>query len=243
MTTEISFSIWFFALVDNLLRVVASAMTLTETTKLSWGVQYSLNSGADTAGAIAVFLAALAWRGREHYGGVLRRALGLRGAADDRDEAMDHRPAFCGASVAVVGVLSWCVAVGVPLWFAILVFGIYALLVVFVTRLVGEIGLISASSWLWPPSFVIRLVGYRTAETSATASSASVLKGLAILSFAWPTVMLGPHLMPLLLSSRGWSRSIRPSPRPTSCGGRGSLAPGPCARGRRGCGRVDRPPT
>ena len=177
MTTEISFSIWFFALVDNLLRVVASAMTLTETTKLSWGVQYSLNSGADTAGAIAVFLAALAWKGREHYGGVLQWALGLRGAADDRDEAMDHRLAFCGASVTVVGVLSWCVAVGVPLWLSILVFGIYALLVVFVTRLVGEIGLISAtSSWLWPPSFVIRLVGYRAAETSAAASSAPCSK-------------------------------------------------------------------
>ena len=107
LTTEISFSIWFFALVDNLLRVVASAMTLTETPRLAWGVQYSLNSGADTAGAIAVFLAALAWRGREHYGGVLRRALGLRGAADDQDEAMGYRLAFWGACVAVVGVLSW----------------------------------------------------------------------------------------------------------------------------------------
>ena len=44
LTTEISFSIWFFALVDNLLRALASAMTLTETTRLAWGVQYSLNS-------------------------------------------------------------------------------------------------------------------------------------------------------------------------------------------------------
>ncbi len=202
LTTEISFSVWFFALIDNLMRVVASALTLTETTRLSW-VGFSLNSGADTVGAIVIFLAALVWRGRTHYGLVLRRALGLRGGAEDAEEPMGYRLAFWGACVAIVGVLSWCVIVGVPLWFALLVFGVYALLVIFVTRLVGEIGLIPATTnWVWPPSFVIRLFGYRAAESSAVAVSApSLLKGLSILSFAWPTVMLGPHLMPLLLSS------------------------------------------
>lgn len=208
LTTEISFSIWFFALLDNLMRVLASALTLPDTTRGSW-VGYSLNSGADAVGAIAVFLAALAWRGRGHYGGVLRRAFGLRGGADDSDEAMGYRLAFWGTCFAVLGVLSWCVAVGIPLWFAMAVFGIYALLVLFVTRLVGEIGLISATSgWLWPPSFIVRVFGYRGVEASTAASSASVLKGLSILSFVWPTVMLGPHLLPLLLSSSRASEGV-----------------------------------
>lgn len=202
LTTEISFSIWFFALLDNLLRVLATALTLPDTTRLSWGVfESSLNSGADAAGAMVVFLGALLWRGRAQYVAILRRALGMKGGAADEHEPMGYRLAFWGACAAIVGVLSWSVAVGIPLWFAMLVFGIYGALVLLVTRLVGEVGLLTASSsWLWPPGFVIRLVGYRAAESSAAAST-SVLKGLSILSFVWPTVMLGPHLMPMLLST------------------------------------------
>ena len=204
LTTEISFSIWFFALLDNLMRVLATALTLTSTTKISWGVQYSLNTGADTVGAVAVFVAVLIWTGRGHFGGVVRRALRLSGGADDSDEAMGYALAFWGFVAAAVGVLAWNVAVGIPLWFAILVFGLYALFTILVARLVAEIGLISArSDWLMEPSFIIRIFGYRVGDGSVASAAVSppLLTGISVLSFIWPTVLSGPHLMPLLLGN------------------------------------------
>ncbi|OGG47860.1 MAG: hypothetical protein A3F84_03075 [Candidatus Handelsmanbacteria bacterium RIFCSPLOWO2_12_FULL_64_10] len=201
LTTEITFSVWFFAVLDNLFQAAATSLALTPSIRGAW--VSNINTGADTVGAVVVFLGALVWTGRRHFKGVLRRAFG-RGA-DDPTEVMSHRTAFWGFWASAAGVLAWCAAAGVPLWFAALVFGVYGLVVLFVARLVAEIGLLTAwSGWLLPQMVAIQFCGYRGGEAGAAAAVGAakppLLKGLSVLSFVWPTVMLGPHLMSLILT-------------------------------------------
>lgn len=199
LTTEITFSIWFFAVFDNLCRAAASALAVTQPVRDAW-VYYSINSGADTIGAVVVFIGMVGWTARRHLRGAVRRALWMGGEADDRAEGMGYRTAFWGLWASAAGVMAWCAAAGVRLWFAALVFVIYGLAVLFVTRLVAECGLITASSsWLRPQIAAIRLVGYGGAEVAAGVKP-PLLKALSVLSFLWPSALLGPHLMPLALT-------------------------------------------
>ena len=213
LTTEISFSIWFFAVMDNLCRAAASALTLTQPVKDAW-VYYAINSGADTMGAIAVFVGMLMWTSRRHLKAVVRQAFG-GGGEEDGSEAMGYRTAFWGFWVAAAGVMGWCAAAGMRLWFAALVFGIYMLAILFVSRLAAECGLITASSgWLRPQIMAIRLCGYggETTGVGAVAGAAKppLLKALSTLSFVWPSLMLGPHMMPLILTGlKATDESVR----------------------------------
>ena len=203
LTTEISFSIWFFAVLDNLLHAVASALALPQPVKTAWGAMGSIHWGADTVGAVALFTGALVWRGRRHFRGVVERAFGRQTETDDREELMGYRAAFWGFCAAAAGILAWCAAAGIPIWFAALIFGIYALSVVFISRLVAETGLITASAPWRPQMLAVQICGYKAGSLSAAAAGAAkpvLLKAMGVLSFVWPTLMLGPHLMPLALT-------------------------------------------
>jgi hypothetical protein len=205
LTTEISLSIWVFACVDNLFRVLTSALTLPHPIGYAWIYYYGLNMGSDTVGAVAIFVVAMGWTGRRQFRIIWRRATGHLSTGEDEAEGMSYPAAFWGFWLSAAGIMGWCAVAGLSLWFCALVFGIYALTVVWVSRLVAETGLLTASSgWVRPQLVAIRIEGFG-GDASAIGSLSSglrspLLKSMGVLSYIWPTVMVGPHLMPMVLT-------------------------------------------
>ena len=219
LTTEITFSIWFFALFDNLMRAFADALTLPGHVRAAW-LSFPLNSGSDTVGAVAVFVGVLIWTGREHVIRIVRRSVGLESDSADheRSELLSYRAAFWGFWFCAVGILIWASAVGLSVWYTALIFAIYALAIVFVSRVVAEIGLFSPENSWEPHTVALNITGYPGGEAAigamAGAAKPPLLKTLSVFSFMWAPLLTGPHMLPLILlgakvtdddfSSRRW---------------------------------------
>jgi hypothetical protein len=204
LTTEITLSIWLFAVIDNFLRALGSALVLTEPVRDAWFYYYP-NTGADAVGAIFVFVGAMGWTARRHLKNVWEHAVGRAVVRSDSSEGMSYSLAFWGMVLSVVGVGAWCAMVGVSLWFCALVFLVYAVCVVFVSRLLCETGLLTASAqWMRPHMVVIRWLGFggptQTDAIIGHAVNSPYLKSVTVLSYLWPTVLTGGHLMPALLT-------------------------------------------
>ena len=89
-------------------------------------------------GYIGLCLFAL-WVARRHLAGVVRTALrGSRG--EDAGEAFSYRLALVGVAVGGGLLVACCLALGVPLWVALLFFAIYFALSLAVTRMRAELG-------------------------------------------------------------------------------------------------------
>lgn len=205
LTTEISMSIWLFAVIDNFTRALGSALVLTQPVRDAW-YYYSPNTGADAVGAIFVFVGAMGWTARRHLWSVWEKAIGRQSDAADGEEGMSYPLTFWGIVLSVAGVGVWCVLTGVSLFFCGLVFVVYAVCVVFVSRLLCETGLLTASSrWMRPHMVVVRWLGFggATKGTSISAGSAAIspyLKSVTVMSYLWPTALTAGHLTPIVLT-------------------------------------------
>ena len=73
---------------------------------------------------------------------------------------MGYRTAFWGFWLSVAGILGWCVLAGLKLWVMAVLFGLYLVLVALISRLVAEVGLITAGAEFWPfyPQFAFAWV-------------------------------------------------------------------------------------
>jgi hypothetical protein len=215
LTTEVSLSIWFFGVVNQALRVACMAWGLPQTE--SWAVHGEwANSDALYAGAMIVFVGALLWGGRRHFWYVARRALGLLSPdAAERAEAMSSPTAFWGFWLCAAGILLWCVLVGLKLWVMAVLFGLYLVLVILVSRVVAEAGLLTAGgTWPFYPQFVFcHLFGFgqgaafgsRVAFSAGWLSAKGTLipvtvRCLAVWTFIWPTVLQMLPLTPFFMA-------------------------------------------
>ena len=162
VTTEISFSIWIFAILVLVSRVMAWSLTLTTPTRNAWIGEGTINSGATHFGAIIVFIGVFLWSGRRHFRDVLLHATGGK-TGEDRDELLPHILAFWGFWFSVAGLLFWCWMVDIPLWFSALVFCVYSVMVLFASRLIAETSMVKMQLWLFRShKWTTSLVGYKS---------------------------------------------------------------------------------
>jgi hypothetical protein len=209
LTSEVSLSMWLFAVVNQALRVAASAWGIPRDE--AWAIHGEwANSDALYTGAILIFVGWLAWSGRRHIWYVFRRGLGLIPSdASERGEPMGYPTAFWGFWLCLAGIMAWCLLAGLKLWIMAVFFGLYLVLVALISRLVAEAGLITAAAGFWPyyPQFTFawifgfgqgaagKMIAYKDSWLGAGGTLIpTTLRAASVWSFIWPSML---HIMPL----------------------------------------------
>jgi hypothetical protein len=220
LTTEVSLSIWVFAVINQLMRVMTMAWGLPRQQR--WSVHGEvINSDALYAGAMIVFVIWLLWGARRHIWYCLRRALGLIPADDlEKQEPMGYPLAFWGFWLSLAGIFVWFALVGLKLWIMAVIVGLYLVLVVLLCRLVSEAGLIAAAlNWwpFWPNSVFCHFFGFGHAGTFgktvafknswlSPGGAAKVKKipcnvrNYGVFQFIWPSMLFHLQLTPFVLA-------------------------------------------
>jgi hypothetical protein len=137
---DLLFSCWFFFLFWNAQVVVSNAMAWDTTPDFP----FIKEQGFGSLMGLFVFYF---WSGRRYYKQIWRRAWGLRtaGAAADPatlapPEALSERGALIGIGIGLLGLLIFCLAMGVAWWVATAFFMIYLATITVVTRIRAELG-------------------------------------------------------------------------------------------------------
>ena len=186
LTTDISFSCWFFYLVDK--------------AELLWATAYGFHDpGASVTSSRMPYLweqATGAWlalallslyASRRHLAACVRTAVTGRGL-DDRDEPLSYRAALIGLLLSSAVLLAFGVALGLSLQVSALFFVLYLLFLIAYTRVRAEAGL----PWVMSPAFTAHGV---LLDVGGTAHyGGQDLTGLARLS--WFEQDYRSHMMP-----------------------------------------------
>src|SRR5690606_24299914 len=135
----VSFSLWFFHLFSKFQYVIAYMIGFPPASLESpfWTRGWAKGFiGYQQVGAILAYVAILLWIGREHWKHIGRRALGReQSTLAERDEAMSYPVAFWGFWLALVFIVGWTLAAGVPLPVALLLWAFYLAVSLALTRL------------------------------------------------------------------------------------------------------------
>ena len=115
---------------------------------------------------IAMVLVGL-WLGRDHFKGVLLKALGRAPQVDDGDEIISYRGAVCG-TVGGVGVMAgWLWIMGTPIWISLLFIVLALLVFIGMTRIVVESGLVMLRTPMCAADLVVQGLGSSIVGTAA----------------------------------------------------------------------------
>jgi hypothetical protein len=159
INANIAAGIWFFHLVA---RIEKEILTLTGTkaeTSLSFGVADFPFLGYQGLGALLAMVLVGLWVGREHYGNVVRKALGRAPEVIDSDEILSYRSATLGVILGVATMSGWLWLMGTPPWVALLFVVVALLIFLGITRVVAEAGLAAVRSPMIAGDLVVHGLG------------------------------------------------------------------------------------
>lgn len=163
LTSEISFSLWFFFLLHKLEYVLAYNMGFPPGTLPDpvWTRGFSKAFiSYQQIGAYFAYAVLLFWIGRAHFAHVARRALGRAVAKEsEKTEALSYPLAFWGFIAASLFILGWTCAAGVRPSVAIVVWFTYLVIAIGLTRVVVEGGLLYINHGWSPLLPLANLVG------------------------------------------------------------------------------------
>jgi hypothetical protein len=159
LTSEISFSFWFFYWFIKL-QLVAAYMGGFSPATLP-GATGEVGSGAKAftlyqqVGCYLAYVAIILYTGREHLRHIVLRGFGRRKAgADERDEALPYPVAFWGFVLSFTLIVAWSIAAGLNPPLAILLWTLYLVIIIALTRIVSEAGILFMQQG-WVPLGVI----------------------------------------------------------------------------------------
>ena len=156
---NILFSVWFFWIFFILEAGWFNTIGLDIGKPDNWGCPYSEACGWQNWGGFLVLVLLGFWMARGHLLGVVRRALGLRGGADDSQEVIRYRTAVVGLIVGGVVVFAWYLKAGMSFGVAAFFVPVGFIIYVGVTRLVAQTGLIYCWSPITPQSATFYTLG------------------------------------------------------------------------------------
>lgn len=162
LTSEVSFSLWFFYLFIKLQLLVAYYVGLSPAALPKMFGQTGgahVFTGFQQVGAYFAFAALTLWAAREHLGHVCKRAFGrIRAKPDESSEALSYPTAFWGFVIAFLFLIGWSVAAGIAPLVAIILWLLYLVLAITLTRIVIECGLLFVQQG-WTPTNTIAMLG------------------------------------------------------------------------------------
>ena len=172
LKTEVAFSMWFFNLMANAARGLFGVLGITDV-HLAGGhaVRDPILAHQSMGAMVVLFLGGL-WAARGHLKDVCRKVFLGDDRVDDSAEILSYRAAviMLGASVTVV--VGWLWLAGMPVWVALAMLALAAVLIIGFTRVVAEGGLSDGSPPAIPATILVTAVG----------SSAIGYQGLVLLA-------------------------------------------------------------
>jgi hypothetical protein len=203
LPAEISMSIWVFVLLDFGVRVYLQAIGKTyHVTEPVCG--YLINGGTDQLSGLTVFVLALLWSARRHIVSILRRAFRVGSDVDDSQEPLPYFGAFWAMVLSGIGIVLWCYVMGMSWLISIILLGFTFLGIVLITRLVAELGIVTGQFQdpTMPQYLTAGTLGYRARPgTTWLGRLLYMTPTYTLWSFIWPSLFMGFHVMPMVMTS------------------------------------------
>lgn len=183
LTSEVSFSLWFFHLFSKFQLIVAylvgfqPAILETPFWTRGWAKGFV---GYQQVGAYVAFVGILLWTGREHWAFVARRAFGREKASpQEKNEALSYPAAFWGFWGSLTLLIAWTIAAGVAPRVALVLWAGYLMVALGLTRMVAEAGIMFVQTgWLTiGPMAYLFSTGPGRFIDPASAAPASMISG------------------------------------------------------------------
>ncbi|PQV64375.1 hypothetical protein B1R32_10556 [Abditibacterium utsteinense] len=183
LTSEVSFSLWFFFWLAHFQYIVLYGLGYPASTlpQASSAVPWGNFLGFEQVGCYFVFVALMMWTAREHLKHVVRRAFGReKGSPDEKEEVMSYPVAFWGFSGAFLFIMAWMWMVGIRLDIALALWSVYLIYAIGLSRLAMEGGMLSLLNDSAPLGIVGRLLSSSPGNWLSTANGlvpASLVQG------------------------------------------------------------------
>jgi hypothetical protein len=156
LTSEVSLSLWFFFWLVKFELIAAYyggfiPNTLPTTLGHVYGAGAKTFLGFQQIGCYLAYVGIVLWTGREHFSYIFRRATGrVKADPSEKKEAFSYPFAFWGFIVSFALVVAWSMAAGMSLHLALVMWGLYLVIAIALTRIVAEGGLLFVQQG-WTP--------------------------------------------------------------------------------------------
>lgn len=199
LTSEISFSFWFFYLLVKM-QLVGAYMIGFQPNNLPYAIGGSGHTFLvyQQIGCYLAYVAIIAWTGREHFAHVAKRGLGMAVARpDEKEEGLSYPQAFWGFVGCISLILGWSVMAGMNPLLAVTMWGLYLVIIVALTRIIAEAGILFVQQG-WRPLGIIGQItnsgGHHWLLNTASIPPASMMEGSLMLDlrgFVMPSFIQG----------------------------------------------------
>lgn len=164
LTSEVSFSLWFFYLFFKVQYIVAyylGFMPNTLPNTIGWaGIPAKTFTAYQQLGAYIVYTLVIFWTAREHLRHITRRAFGKSAATpEEKNEALPYPVAFWGALGCFAFLILWSSAAGIRPDIAFAIWSFYVMCVVVLARVVVESGMLYVQQGFTPLGTYAQLLG------------------------------------------------------------------------------------
>ena len=166
INTSISAGLWVFQLIAKAESEALILMGVISKQKFVYGIAGQPYLAYQGGGALIAMVLVGLWVGREHIGGVFRKAFGGGRDVDDGDEITTYRSAVCGLLIGFGVMVGWLWLMGVHLWVAAVFIGLALLIFIGISRVVAEAGLAAVRSPMIAPDLMIQGLGANLVGTS-----------------------------------------------------------------------------
>jgi hypothetical protein len=144
LTSEVSFSLWFFYWFVKFQILSAYFMGFSPNTQpgglQAWGLAFT---SYQRVGAFIAFVAIILWGGREHFKHIARRSVGrAKSTPAEREEALSYPVAFWGFLISSAFIIGWGALAGVRPDITLITWLLALVMLIALTRTVVEGGLL-----------------------------------------------------------------------------------------------------
>ena len=198
LSSELSFSLWFFFGFFNLLSVALAALGVEVPPIPNYPTRPE--AALQMLGAFFVIFGYMVYLVRGQLGEMLAAAAG-GGRADDASEPMSYRATIWGLAVSCALFVAWTSQAGMAGWFSLCSLVLYSVTALVLTRLVSEGGLLFIQAPFRPTDIFQTFTGLRWVP----------VRSLVVASFTERVFMfdLRTFLMPSLMDSYKLARETR----------------------------------
>ncbi|HEX9998476.1 MAG TPA: DUF6785 family protein, partial [Abditibacterium sp.] len=202
LTAEVSFSFWFFYWFIKF-QMIAAYLTGFAPATLP-GAIGNMGTGAKAftfyqqIGCYLAYVAIILYTAREHLRHIFLRGFGRRRAdVEERDEALSYPVAFWGFVISFLLIVGWSIAAGLNAPLAILLWTLYLVIIIALTRIISEAGILFVQQGWVPLGTIGQITGAGEGHYLLSASSlppAAMIQGSLMTDlrgFIMPSFMQG----------------------------------------------------
>lgn len=185
LTSEVSFSFWFFFWFVKF-QLIAAYYAGFVPGSLPGAIGAIGNPAKaftfyQMIGCYVAYVGIIIYTGREHLRHIVLRGLGRRRALpDERDEAMSYPLAFWGFVLCFLLIVGWSIAAGLNARLALLLWSLYVVIIVAMTRIISEAGILFIQQGWSPLGTIGQITGAGQGHALLSQSSlppAAMLQG------------------------------------------------------------------